>query len=85
MTTSPLQQFFLKTKIGSDGDEATDLHAIKILEAGYNYICWSVIFINSVLNIDENYYPQVFLKKFKYIEKDKNVIRHITDDFKNLF
>ena len=28
---------------------------------------------------DENYYPQVFLKECKYIEK--KVVRHIIDDF----
>ena len=32
---------------------------------------------DSVLKMDENYYPQVFLKERKL---DKKVIRHITSD-----
>ena len=32
---------------------------------------WSVLVINSVLKKDENYYPQVFLKERRYIEKEK--------------
>ena len=41
----------------------------KIPKAGCNYICWSVILTDSVLKKDENYYPQVFLREKKYIEK----------------
>ena len=36
-------------------DEATDFHERKVPEAGSNYICWSVIFID-VLKNSENYY-----------------------------
>ena len=34
--------------------------------------------LDSALNKDGNYYPQVFLKECKYIEK--KIIRHINDD-----
>ena len=61
---------FLKTKIRSNG-EAIGFHTIKIPEAVFDYICWLMILINSVLKKDENYYPQVFLKECKYIEKGK--------------
>ena len=47
-----------------------------------NYICVAVILIDFVLKEDENFYPQVFLKEYKYIEKDEKVIRCITDDLK---
>ena len=47
-----------------------------------NYICVAVILIGFVLKKDENFYPQVFLKEYKYIEKDEKVIRCITDDLK---
>ena len=40
-----------------------------------NYTCLAVISLDSVLKKDSNYYPQVFLKVCKYIEK--KVIRHI--------
>ena len=40
-----------------------------------------MISLDSILKIHKNYYPQVFSKECKYIEK--NVIRHITDDLEN--
>ena len=51
-------------------------------EASSNYICLSVILIDSVLKKDENYFLQKFLKECKYMEKEKRMIRYITDDFK---
>ena len=39
--------------------------------------------MHSALNKDGNYYPQVFLKECKYIEK--KVIRHINDDLSDCF
>ena len=53
---------FLKTKIKSYSDEATNFHTRQLLEADPNYIFWLVILTDSVLKKDENYYPQVFLK-----------------------
>ena len=50
-------------------------------KADSNYTCLAVILIGFVFKKVENYYPQVFLKECKYIEKEeKKVIRHITDD-----
>ena len=62
---------FLKTKIRSYVDKTTDFCSRKKPETGSNYIHWSVLVINSVLKKDENYYPQVFLKERRYIEKEK--------------
>ena len=47
-----------------------------------NYICWLMKLIDSVLKKDEHYYPQVFLKECKYIEKEKKLIRYITSILK---
>ena len=58
------------------GDEATDFHSRKIPEIATYYICWSVMLINSVLKMNENYYLQVFSKEYKYIWKINKVIRH---------
>ena len=44
-----------------------------------NHTCLAVISLDSVLKKDDNYYPEVLLKEWKYIEK--KIIRHITDDF----
>ena len=38
----------------------------------------AVISLDSALKKDENYYPQVFLKECKYIEK--RLLRHIHDN-----
>ena len=67
-----------KTKIKSYGDEAIDDK--KVPKVGSNQNCLAVISSDSALKKNENYYPQVFIKKSKYIEKEKNVIRHIIDD-----
>ena len=42
-----------------------------------NHTSLAVINLDSALKKDENYYPQIFLKEFKYIEK--NVVIHIND------
>ena len=66
----------LKTKIKSQGDEATDVHDEEIPKAGSDCICAAVITIDSALKRDENHYLYVFLNECKYIKKE--VIRHIT-------
>ena len=40
-----------------------------------NHTCLAAISLDSALKKNDNYYPQVFLKECKYIEK--KVIRHI--------
>ena len=49
----------------------------KIPKLDSNYICLAVISLDSALKKDETYYPQVFLKECKHI--DKKVLRHIHD------
>ena len=53
-------QKFLKTKTRFCSNAATNFHARKIPEKCSNFVCWSVILIDSVLKKDENYYLQVF-------------------------
>ena len=67
---------FLKTKIKSHGDEV--FYDKEIPKVDSNHTCLAVISLDSGLNKDGNYYPQVFLKECKYIEK--KVIRHINDN-----
>ena len=43
-----------------------------------NYTCLAVTSLDSALKKDEKYYPQVFLKECKYIEK--KLIRLINDN-----
>ena len=72
---------FLKTKIESHGDEVTDFYDEKIPKVGSNHTCLAVISLDSALKKDENYYLQVFLKEYKYMEK--KVVRHINDNLSN--
>ena len=61
----------MKAKIKSHGDKVTDFYNKKIPKADSNRTCLAVISLDSVLNKrEENYYPQMFLKEFKYIEKN---------------
>ena len=72
---------FLKTKIKSHGDEVTDFYNKEIWKADSSHTCLVVISLDSALNKDENYYPQVFLKECKCI--NKKIIRHINDDLES--
>ena len=74
---------FLKTKIKSYADEVTDFYDKKIPKVDSNHTCLPVISLDSAVKKDENYYPQVFLKECKYIEK--KVIRLINDNLSDFF
>ena len=43
---------------------------LEIPKAGSNHTCLAVISLDSTLNKDGNYYPQLFLKECKYIKKN---------------
>ena len=73
----------MKTKIKSNGDEVTNFYDKRIPKVDYNHTCLAVISLDSALKKDENCYPQMFLKEFKYIEK--NVVRHINDNLSDFF
>ena len=53
---------FLKTKIRSYGNKATDFHDKEVAKVGSNYICLAVILLDFVLIKDKNYYRQVIFK-----------------------
>ena len=59
-----------KTKTNFNCDEATDLHSKKMPKAGSDYTCLVVINVDSALKKDETYYPQVFLKDRRFIERN---------------
>ena len=69
---------YLKTKINSHGDEVTDFYDKKIPKLDSNQTCLAVISLDSAPKKDDNYYPQVFLKECKYIEK--KLVRNINDN-----
>ena len=49
---------------------STNVHCDKLPEEGFQYICPSVILIDSVFRKGKNYYPKVFLEECKYIVKE---------------
>ena len=53
----------MKTQIKSHGDGVTDFYDKNIPKADSNHTCLTVISLDSSLKIDENYCPQVFLKR----------------------
>ena len=58
-------KIFFQIKIKSYCDETTDCHKKEIPKVGPNHSSLTVITINSVFKTDENYYPQVLLKKYR--------------------
>ena len=57
----------MEAKIKSYGDEVTNFYDKEIPTMNSNYNCLAVVSLDSTLNKDGNYYPQVFLKECKYI------------------
>ena len=60
---------YFKTKTKFHGNEVTDFYSTKIPKVDSYRTCFGVISLDLVLKKDESYYPQVFLKECKYIEK----------------
>ena len=72
---------YLKAKIKSYNWKInTNFHNNKIPGEGSQFICLSVIFIDSVFRTGKNYYLQEFLEDFKYDVKEKNISKYIFDD-----
>ena len=72
---------YLKTKIKAyKGKINTNFHNNKIPKEDSQCICLSVILIDSVFRTGNNYHPQVFLKEYKYVVKEKKMLKYITDD-----
>ena len=68
---------FLKNKNKISWRWSTDIYDKKIPKLDSNDICLAVINLGSAVKKDDNYYPQMFLKECKYIEK--KVSSHIND------
>ena len=72
---------YLKTKIRSHDDAVTDFYDKKIPKWDSNRTCLAVIALDSALKKDDSYYPQVFLKECKYI--DKKVSKYSNDNLRD--
>ena len=52
----------------------------KILKDDSQYICLSVILIDSALRTGKSYYPQLFLEECKYVVIEKKIHKYIIGD-----
>ena len=69
-----------KAKIKSyNGKINTNFYNDKIPKEDSQFICLSVILIDSVFRTSKNYYPQLFLEECKYVIKEK-ISEYITDN-----
>ena len=75
---------YLKTKIKSYTRKMNTSPQNNIIpKEGSQFICLSVILINSVIRSGENYYPQVFLEYKYFVEEkkpEKKMPEFITDN-----
>ena len=61
---------YLKAKTKSYNGK---MHTNKTSKKGSQFICLSVMLIDSVFKTGKNYYPQVFWEKFKYVAKKRSL------------
>ena len=71
-----------KSKIKYHGDKVTDFYDKETPKVDSNHTCLAVIILDSARKKDDNYYPKVFLKQYKYI--DKKVIEQISDNLSDI-
>ena len=71
----------MKTKIKSHGEEVTDFYDKEMPKVDSNHTCLAVISLDSALKKDDHYFPQVFIKECKYIEKKCRHINVNLSDF----
>ena len=77
---------YLKIQLKSCAEKInTDFHDDDVPKEDSQYICVSVILVDSVFRTDKNYYPHVFLEKFKYVFKEKKMTKYIIERYINFF
>ena len=72
---------YLKAQIKSyNGKTSKNFQNNKIPKEGSQFVCLSVILIDSGFRTGKNYYSQAFLKECKYAVKEKIIPKYIIDD-----
>ena len=57
---------YIKTKIKSYGDKAnSNFQGKKIPKKNSSYKCLSLIMLDSVIRVNQEYYPQILLEEYK--------------------
>ena len=64
---------YIKTKIKAYGDKINSvIEGKKVSKENASYKCLSLIMLDSIIRVNEKYYPQTLLEEFKYqIKKNK--------------
>ena len=72
---------YLKDQVNSyNGKININFHNNKIPKEGSQYICLSVILIDSGFRTSKSYYPLVFLKNVNMLLKEKKIPEYIIDE-----
>ena len=58
----------------------TNFHGNKMPEENEYYTCLSVILLDSLVKIDNDYYPQIFVEECKYAVKKKKIMNTINEE-----
>ena len=71
---------YIKTKIKTYADIIiTNFHNKKMPKEKVPCKCLSIIMLDSVIESDENYYPQTFLEECKYVQEKINFENYIEE------
>ena len=74
-------KIYIKAKVKSyNGNINTSFYNNKIRKADSQYICLSIILLDSVFRTGKSYYLQVFLEKCKNAVKGKKIPKYIIGD-----
>ena len=72
---------YIKTKIKIYNNKInTNFQGNKIPEDNECCACLFVILSDSIINVDEKLYPQIFLEECKYVIKKKKIINSINEE-----
>ena len=72
---------YIKAKVKTYGDSTiTNFHNKKKPKEKVSCKCLSIIMLDSVIESDENYYPQTFLEECKYVQEKINFENYIDEE-----
>ena len=73
---------YIKTEIKIYNNKiSTNFYGNKIPEHNEYCACLSAILLDSIVKIDNDYYPQIFLEECKYEVKKKKIMNAINEKF----
>ena len=70
---------YLKAKVKCYNEKINiNFQDLKIPKEGSQFICLSIILIDSIFRAAKNYYPQVFLEECKYVAKKRRFLKTLS-------